>query len=292
MGQELIKRANVKATPLWSAQVMLEQPALVRDLHLDFINAGAKVITLNNYTATPGRLARDASIDLLAPLHQAAISAAQSAIELSGDNDIRIAGCLPPLMASYTADAALDFNTSLTHYQQLVELQRTAVDVFICETMASISEATAAVTAAKTANKPVWVSFVLHDQLAQLPSGESLVDAIDAIQYLGVDAVLVNCCALETINKTLPSLVAHFPVTGVYANAFVDVEPLKPGGTVDCLEERDDISPSMYAKQCLSWVQDGVSIVGGCCAIGPSHIKAINQLLTDNHIKVVSDLDH
>ena len=90
MGQELIKRTSRKLTPLWSADVMLHEPNLVRDVHAEFINNGAEVITLNTYTATPQRLTRDGSIELLKPLHGAAIKAAQEAITTSGKAETKI----------------------------------------------------------------------------------------------------------------------------------------------------------------------------------------------------------
>ena len=55
MGQELLRRSKTPPTPLWSARVLIDEPALVRDLHADFIRAGARVITINSYAATPER---------------------------------------------------------------------------------------------------------------------------------------------------------------------------------------------------------------------------------------------
>jgi len=99
MGQELIRRSGTIATPLWSTRVLLDTPDLVLDLHKDFIYAGAQVIGLNNYTATPERLARDASADLFEPIHKSAIEVAHSARKATG-RDVKISGCLPPIMAS------------------------------------------------------------------------------------------------------------------------------------------------------------------------------------------------
>ena len=56
MGQELVKRGAVKESPMWGAQVLMDTPELVRQLHVEFIQAGAKVITLNSYSLTPERL--------------------------------------------------------------------------------------------------------------------------------------------------------------------------------------------------------------------------------------------
>ena len=53
---------------MWSAKVLLEEPDLVEDVHYDYILAGAKVITLNNYSCTPERLERDGSLDMFKKL--------------------------------------------------------------------------------------------------------------------------------------------------------------------------------------------------------------------------------
>ena len=47
MGQELLRRSGTAPTPLWSARVLIDEPALVQTLHEDFIRAGARVITIN-----------------------------------------------------------------------------------------------------------------------------------------------------------------------------------------------------------------------------------------------------
>ena len=52
-GKNLSKGPVKNHTPLWSARVLLDNPELVQELHSDFIKAGAQVISLNNYTATP-----------------------------------------------------------------------------------------------------------------------------------------------------------------------------------------------------------------------------------------------
>ena len=73
MGQELIRRSSHPPTPMWSAKVMMDEPEIVAAVHRDYIEAGAKVLTLNTYSATPERLARDASEDLFKPLQAKAI---------------------------------------------------------------------------------------------------------------------------------------------------------------------------------------------------------------------------
>jgi S-methylmethionine-dependent homocysteine/selenocysteine methylase len=68
-------------------------------------------------------------------------------------------------------------------------------------------------------------------------------------------------------------------VTGAYANGFTAIDGLKPGGTVDALEARRDLSPAAYADFAMSWVEQGASIVGGCCEVGPAHIRCLRERL-------------
>ncbi|MFW6346743.1 MAG: homocysteine S-methyltransferase family protein, partial [Halomonas sp.] len=177
MGQELAARSRRPVTPLWSAQVMLDEPELVTAVHGEFIAAGARVITLNNYSATPLRLARDGDPTLLEPLHAAALDAAHRARQQSG-GDVSIAGCLPPLVASYHPDSVPDDATCLRDYRRLVELQAAGVDLFLCETMSLAREARAATLAATQSGLPVWVAFTVDDQDGtRLRSGEKLAEA-------------------------------------------------------------------------------------------------------------------
>ena len=282
MGQELIRRSKRPVTPMWSADIMLNEPHLVRDLHREFIDSGAQIITLNTYTATPQRLKRDGAADALAPLHESAMQVATDAITRAGNPQVQIAGCLPPLVASYHPDTAPDFSESLDTYRQLVRLQAPVCDIFICETMASLTEARAACAAASESGKEVWVAFTVCDDLYQiLRSGESLAQGLQAIAGFNPDAVLLNCSRPEAINASLPLLASLPCQMGAYANGFTSITTLYPGTTVESLSARQDLSPVQYAEHALKWIEQGASIVGGCCEIGPEHIRVLADTLKE-----------
>lgn len=284
MGQELVTRTSRALTPLWSADVMLHEPNLVRDVHAEFIENGAEVITLNTYTATPQRLSRDGSIDLLQPIHEAAIHAAKAAIAQTTTPHTKIAACLPPLVASYHPDDAMPFEEALSSYQQLVALQNSAADIFLCETMSSTKEAKAACIAAKETGKPIWIAFSVSDsEPTLLRGGEPIADAIKALSQLEPQMILLNCSRPEAINAALNEI---YPLLreckinfGVYANGFKAVDELYPGDTVESLAQRKDLSPEKYAEYAVAWAQQGASVIGGCCEISPLHIKAVSEQL-------------
>jgi len=279
MGQELLKRSSAPAHPLWSAKVLMDEPDIVRQAHEDFITAGARTITINAYSATPERLKRDGVPDWFERLQARSIELARAARDASG-KDVRIAGCLPPLMASYRPDLNADYQNNLDQYRQIVAQQAGKVDLIQCETMASIAEATAAVTAAVETGLPVWVGLTVGDDgHGNLRSGEPLEQALTALDGLGADAVLLNCSIPEAITACLPTLIAAGLNTGGYANGFTSIDALKPGGTVDALKTRKDLSPVVYADFALNWVGKGARIVGGCCEVGPAHIAEIARRL-------------
>lgn len=281
MGQELRKRSSRPVSPLWSAQVMLDEPHLVTAAHRDFIEAGAQVIKLNTYSATPLRLARDGDPSMFEPLYAAALSAAHQASEESG-RVVRIAGCLPPLVASYHADSVPDDATCLRDYRRIVACQVDGVDLFVCETMSLIREARAATIAAMESQRPVWVAFTVDDSDGtRLRSGESLADAAREVAALGAERIMVNCSVPEAVTTAMGELATLNVAFGGYANGFISVAPLQPGGTVDKLAARTDLDPAAYAEHAIKWAEQGATAIGGCCEVGPAHIAALAKLLSE-----------
>jgi S-methylmethionine-dependent homocysteine/selenocysteine methylase len=285
MGQELLRRSGAAPTPLWSARVLIDEPGLVRDLHLNFIEAGAQVITINTYAATPERLEREGVGELFQTLQRRGIDLARQARDKAG-RDVRIAGCLPPLFGSYKAELTLSFDETLAIYRRVVAEQRDHVDLILCETMASAEEGLAAATAASESGLPIWVSWTLGESVtaARLRSGETIVEAAAAIAHIRTEARLINCSMPEVITAAMSDLVALGGPVGAYANGFTSVSRLKHGGTVDVLAAREDLGPHSYADFAMRWVGAGAAIVGGCCEVGPEHIAALKQRLLENGI--------
>ena len=283
MGQELLRRSGAAPTPLWSARVLIDEPDLVRDLHADFIEAGARVITINTYAATPERLEREGVGELFQELQQRGIDLAEQARDKTG-KDVRIAGCLPPLFGSYKPELTLSFDETLAIYRRVVAEQKDRVDLILCETMASAEEALAAATAASESGLPVWVSWTLQDSLdgARLRSGETIEDAGKAIAHIKFEARMINCSKPEVISAGMDDLIALGGPVGAYANGFTSIGALKHGGTVDVLEARRDLGPESYADFAESWAAKGAAIVGGCCEVGPEHIAALRDRLLIN----------
>ncbi|MDT8345934.1 MAG: homocysteine S-methyltransferase family protein [Thermohalobaculum sp.] len=279
MGQELLARTRLAPTPLWSAQVMIDRPEAVEELHLDYIRAGARVITLNAYSAEPCRLRRFGIPDRFEALQRAACELALRARDRAGaaGAGVAIAGCLPPLEWSYLPQLARPADEAAEIYARVVAEQAPHVDLFLCETMAAAGEAAGAARAAAASGLPVWVSWTVAEQpAATVRSGEPLGDAIAALGDTPVAALLANCSSPEAVGRAMPALAADGRPFGGYANGFTPFEAGHAlGTTVESLTSRPDMGPEAYAARVLGWVAQGATIVGGCCETGPAHIEAI-----------------
>ena len=278
MGQELVKRARHRLTPLWSADVLRDHPNLVVDVHRDFIKAGADVITLSSYAATPTRLAKYNRQNEFKALQESAVLAARQACD-DMEQPPFIAGTLPPLPGSYRPSERLTSLSSQEEYLQITEQQYKHVDLFLCETMASIEEACISTSVAMKSGLPVWTSFTVNETNGSfLRSGELVNEAAKAVLAEGASALLINCSPPEATTQALGELAPLADTFGAYANGFVTVEPYQGHATVDVLKSREEINPQTYAEFGKEWLSMGAMILGGCCEIGPEHIAEIYNL--------------
>lgn len=276
MGQELVHRAGDNPTALWSTQVMIDHPGLVSEVHRDYFDAGATIATTNTYAIHRDRLVTAGIPHAFETLHAAALKEA-SAEKRPGT---RIAGAIGPLIASYRPDIHPDFDEAVPLYTEVADILEPTVDLIICETVASVDHAKSVLAGAKQSGKPVWMAFTVDDEDGtKLRSGEPLADAIAVCG--AADALLANCSSPEAIDAAMPILAQSDKPFGGYANAFTMITKafLQTEPTVDALQERRDMGPEAYAVHVMNWVALGATIVGGCCEVGPAHIKAIASAL-------------
>jgi len=277
MGQELIRRSSAaKPHPLWSLQVMMDEPELVANVHRDFCLAGARVICLNTYSVTRHRLQMGSALPDLPELLKHAGDLARAGIQASGLSGIDIVASLPPLTASYLQQSPLSPEQMKDEYKELMELQRYHVDGFLAETLSSIAEGQAVLLAAQEADTGVHLAFTVQDEDGtRLRSGELLEDALRVCVPLKPLSIILNCSVPEAIDQGLPLLAVATKTFGAYANGFHSITALKPGGTVDVLSAREELTPAVYTEMALQWLDLGASILGGCCEVGPAHIEAL-----------------
>jgi S-methylmethionine-dependent homocysteine/selenocysteine methylase len=280
MGQELVARSGDEPTPLWATRVMLDHPGLVREIHADYFAAGATIATANTYAIHHDRLIRDGENPMFHALHLRALAEAHEARAVHGSG--RIAGSLGPLQASYRPDLTEPVTEAAPKYAEIAQILGPHVDLILIETAASITAAEGAVIGAQAAGKPVWLSISVDDHDgSKLRSGEPVAD-LERLLGHPIAALLANCSVPEAMADALAALKAFGKPFGAYANGFTHISGnfLKDAPTVKELTHRHDLTPERYGDFAMAWVAQGATIVGGCCEVGPAHIRHLRDRLT------------
>jgi homocysteine S-methyltransferase len=277
--------------PLWSAKVLLEQPELVKRVHLDYFKAGARVAITASYQATPLGFARR-GIPEAEALERVAMSvrlADEARREyLTGNPEsgpLLVAGSVGPYGAyladgsEYRGDYTLTRNEFVAfHRPRVAALVAAGADVLACETLPSLPEAEALLGLIAEFDVESWLTFTLRDgahisdgtpleQVAELCNAEPLVAAIG-----------VNCIPLELVTPALDALgratrkpLIAYPNSGETYDAITKTwGPALSAGLAGGTEP-----PASLVEGIGAWQERGARMVGGCCRTTPNDIAAL-----------------
>jgi len=284
MATELEARGCDLADSLWSAKVLMENPQLIYDVHLDYFRAGAQVAITASYQATPeGFAARGLDETQSRALIARSVELARQArdayrAENPAAKGLLIAGSIGPYGA-YLADGSEyrgDYQRSAQVFQdfhrpRIEALLEAGADLLACETLPSFDEIRA--LAQLLVEYPVaqaWFSFTLRDS-QHLSDGTPLRDVLAFLaDYPQILAVGINCIALENTVDALSYLHSQtsLPLV-VYPNSGEHYDAVTKtwhhhGEACATLEG--------YLPQ---WLAAGAKLIGGCCRTSPKDIAAL-----------------
>ncbi|GAA5074397.1 homocysteine S-methyltransferase [Thermocatellispora tengchongensis] len=262
---------------LWSAKVLVEDPDMIRRVHLDYFAAGADVATTSSYQASlPALTRRGLTLAEAERLLLLSVELAAQARDEAGGG--LVAASVGPYGAyladgsEYTGDYDLDEDALADwHRPRWQILAGAGADLLACETIPSYPEARAlARLLAETPEVKAWISFSCRDG-RHINDGTPLADCAALFAgYPQVVAVGINC----TPPRHIPSLIAEIPdlPVVVYPNS---------GETWDSARQRwtgasDPVDFGLSAKR---WQAAGAGLIGGCCRTTPAHISQIRAHL-------------
>ena len=282
MGRELKEIGAPFSQPLWSAQALIEAPQFVTQAHQHFIDAGAELIITNSYACVPFHLGEQRFSEQGFELAELSGKLAQS-VAKSANHTVTVAGAIPPPFGSYRPDL-FKAEQAKPIVQTLYDAQAPYVDLWMIETLCSLEEFSAIHDVLKESDKPCYYAFSLSDETgsaATLRSGQAVTDAIKLAVQSDAAAVLFNCSvpevmeqAIKDAKQVLIELGSTIEI-GVYANNFAPISSEhEANDTLQCMRE---LSPADYLVYAKRWYQLGATIIGGCCGIGPKHIKALSD---------------
>ncbi len=298
MGTELTRRGVDTTLPLWSAIALDTAPDVVAQIHRDYLDAGARVITTNTFRTNVRALAKAGIAHRARELTFRAVALARRAVAewrqrqkdteigIRGDTPfvssshglpVQVAGSIAPVEDCYSPELVpSDAELAEEHAVLARNLADAGVDLILVETQNTVREAVAAARAAHTTGKPLWVSFTLDDE-NRLLSGELLPDAVRAVLPFEPRAILINCIPVKQVAsalKLLRSVALSHVALGAYGNVGHVDEVI--GWTLT-----NAVSPEAYAEAAREWRAVGATIIGGCCGTMPEHIRAVTAQLAE-----------
>lgn len=272
MGTELERRGACGPAPLWSAAALLDRPQTVRDIHAEYVTAGADILVANTFRTNPRTLRAAEIADRGAELNQLAVNLAREAAA-AASTPVLVGASVAPVEDCYRPELAPDESTLREEHRRNIEwIAAAAPDLVWIETISTVREARAAAVAAAETGLPFVCSFVTRED-GKLLSGEPLVQAIVAVVELDPVAIGLNCIPPTAATAHL----AEFAVLAgppIITYAHIGNEHPLPGWSV-----AESASPEQYAQHARAWMRHGARIVGGCCGTTPAHVAAVARLV-------------
>ena len=272
-------------------ELNLNQPAIVANIHRDYIESGAQLIKTNTFGANRTKLERHGLEEHVEEINASAVTLARKVVSASF-KDVLIAGDVGPLGVPLAPFGRVQVAEAREIYaEQVLALVEAGVDLILIETMVDVYAVRAAVEAVREAdlNMPVITSMTFtRDRRTLL--GDTPEEVAQRMDEMGVDVIGVNCsggpadllCILRQMRKAVPE--GRFCVM---PNAGF---PEKVGGRI-----MYPAGPEYFHDYALAFWRAGADIIGGCCGTTPAHIKVIAETIAktseDFLISIVSDLE-
>jgi homocysteine S-methyltransferase len=288
MGQELLNRGLKPKGTLWSAHALIDKDChqMIIDTHLDFINAGAEVIVTATFTARKNRLIQNDCGKYFEKINIKAVELAQKARDTS-KKEVLIAGGLPNQNQTYSSDLGKDLDLIEKNFYDQAKLLKHGIDFFYLDVMSSGLECEIALKVIETYNLPVLPGVHLRDN-GRFPSGEKVIDIVKKYKnnnWLGIIMACISPRAYEMVINDLQKLDIPY---GFKLNAFKKIpegytvaskdEWGNAGNPTTVLGKNTDLNESRFYEYAKKFMENGATILGGCCEIRPSHIKEIAKL--------------
>lgn len=308
LATELERRGADLNDPLWSAKILIENPDLIRQVHRDYLEAGADVVTSASYQASfEGFAQKGLDRKAAAELLHLSVRLAQEAREqflasrrvhpggthraIHGGDEPRRSplvaasiGCYGATLhdgSEYRGDYALSRQQLRDWHRPRLEVLAAAdADLLACETIPCQAEAEVLVRLLEEFPEvPAWLSFSCRDG-RHVCHGETLSECVALAQDVkNIVAVGINCTPPRFVEELLGSIAGQSrkPLV-VYPNSGETWDSANHCWSADA----DALGWSAAARR---WHDVGARLIGGCCRTTPETIRRISDALAKNPVE-------
>lgn len=283
LATRLEARGNDLSSSLWSARLLVDDPAEIVGAHADFFAAGAQVVISASYQASfDGFGALGVDRAGAAELMRRSVDlACRARDEAGGDGARWVAASIGPYGAALADGSEYrgDYGRTVAqlrewHRRRLEVLAGAGADVLAVETIPCAAEAEALLAEIDGTGVPAWLSLTctLESGIARTRAGERAADVFAmAGDVAEVVAVGVNCCDAEQAAELVSAAVTASGKPGVvYPNS---------GEGWDARARRWTGPGTFRPEMVVDWVRAGAALIGGCCRVGPEAIAAVRAQL-------------
>lgn len=251
----------------------VSDPEAVREVHEDYCDSGARIITTNTWDANRVKLTAHEWGDSLEKINREGVRLAR---EAAVGEMVFVAGSIGPLGALVKPYGTLTMGQVREIFQEQVRVLLEAdVDLVMLETFGSLLEAAEAVRAIRdlSADVPIvaGMTFLADGRTA---FGEAAVPALTTLARAGADVVGMNC--------TLGPQESHDVFSRLPASISVPLSVMPNAGYPTTVHGRNVYlsSPDYLREYAEAFVQSGAAIIGGCCGTTPEHIRAMAKAVS------------
>lgn len=276
-GTELEKRGAPMSGETWCAEVNATHANLIEDVHRSYIAAGSDVITANTFATSALSFNAYGRDDDVLRLDAAAVAAAKRA---ATGQPVAVAGSVstmrPVIPGSDRTDKSREWQPEEARRlfrRKAANLAECGVDLIVMEMMRDRDYSVLATEAAMETGLPVWIGISLERQKDGRLTGfgredQDIAPVFATLAALNPQAICIMHTSVNDIAAALPLLKAAWqgPI-GIYPESGYFKMP--------SWQFENVIAPEDLAREAKGWVSTGVSILGGCCGLGPEHVSAL-----------------
>ncbi len=245
---------------------VLEHPEAIEEVQSRYASLGSQVVYAPTFGANRVNLEEHGIFGKVEEYNRRLVAVSRRAV----DGRALVAGDLSPTGKFLYPLGDMTFGELVEIYtQQAAALEEAGVDLFVIETMMTLSDARAAMLAVKkVSRKPVLVTFTC-DERGKTVSGVDAVAALVVMQGMGADAFGLNCSAGPK------EMLANLRLLRPWAQVPLIAKP--NAGLPEMVDGRAvyNCPPEEFVSFLPQMAQCGVAIFGGCCGTEESHVEAL-----------------
>ena len=279
-----ISRRGVAIHPelSWSANANITHPDMVRDIHRDYILAGAELIITNTFSTSRATFANDGLSEQTEEINKQSVSLAMDARNMcDAQETVVIAGSMSAFEPKGHPEIIPSYEEALEDYREQVGiLAEAGIDLIVLEMFSRTVDLKAAISAATGTGLPIWVGLSCESHNGQMllglkgrHGGETIADAVIASSSPNVKAFCIMHSPPQVTADALQELKTYTSLPlGAYAHG---------GGIRDKMGQAPEgqsvagTDPEKYLDYAHEWVASGATIIGGFCGTTQEHIRAL-----------------